>query len=109
MEEVSTLWRFSLTPRGFPVVAVALIGSRRRREAAKPALTDCKHWRSVAEGALTRPPPPVVQFGAPCAATATLPDRVGPRHFVRAMPDWCAPYRIGARHARFGILSFLER
>ena len=100
MEEISGLWRFSLTPRGFPVVAVALIGSRRTRVAAKPVLTDCKHWRSVAEGALTRPPPPVVQFCAPCAAAAALPDRVGPRHFVRAVPDWCAACPFGARRTR---------
>jgi hypothetical protein len=27
------------------------------------------------------------------------------RHFVRAMPDWCAPCPFRARRARFGILS----
>jgi hypothetical protein len=30
---------------------------------------------------------------------------VGERHFVRAMPDWCAPCPFRARRARFGILS----
>jgi len=33
----------------------------------------------------------------------------GARHFVRAMPDWCAPCPFRARRARFGILTFLER
>jgi len=93
-------------PLALPLGAVAIIEPRWEREAARPNRTDGKHWRSVAEGALTSPSPPVAQFSAPCGAATALRERVGPRRFVRAvLPDSCAPCPFRARRARFVTLS----